>query len=128
VAKNVTADTLAITNEQIKAGKLKVALPIIGVKQKLSVGIMGQIEKEVLEQEEINLENLQMNQLSRIGGKGGLRTAVTPIKDFKLQKIWANAESSDCQAELSFMLLRGSYATVVLREIMKPKNPITAGF
>jgi len=26
------------------------------------------------------------------------------------------------------MLLRGSYATVVLRVIMKPKSPITAGF
>jgi tRNA(Glu) U13 pseudouridine synthase TruD len=29
---------------------------------------------------------------------------------------------------LSFMLLRGSYATVLLREIMKPENPIKAGF
>jgi tRNA(Glu) U13 pseudouridine synthase TruD len=26
------------------------------------------------------------------------------------------------------MLLRGSYATVLLREVMKPANPIKAGF
>jgi tRNA pseudouridine13 synthase len=128
MAKNVTAETLASVNEQIKAGKLRVALPIIGVKQKLAQGAMGQIEKEVLEEEEIKLENLRINPLSWIGGKGGLRTAVTPIKDFKQRDVLANASGKDCQAELSFMLLRGSYATVVLREIMKPKNPITAGF
>ena len=128
MAKNVTAETLASVNEQIKAGKLRVALPIVGVRQKLSQGVMGQIEKEVLEEEEIKFENLRINALSRIGGKGGLRTAITPIRDFKLQNVSANASGKDCQAELSFMLLRGSYATVVLREIMKPKSPITAGF
>ena len=32
------------------------------------------------------------------------------------------------QAKVSFMLLRGSYATVFLREIMKPSDLITAGF
>ena len=89
---------------------------------------MGQIENEVLEQEGIEAENLRFNELSRIGGKGGLRTAVTPVKDFKLQNVSANADGIGCQAKVSFMLLRGSYATVVLREIMKPSDPITAGF
>jgi tRNA(Glu) U13 pseudouridine synthase TruD len=32
------------------------------------------------------------------------------------------------QVKLGFMLLRGSYATMLLREIMKPRNPILAGF
>ena len=82
----------------------------------------------VLEEEEVNLETLRINALSWVGGKGGLRAAITPIKDFKLQNVSANTSREDHQAESSFMLLRGSYATVVLREIMKPKNPITAGF
>ena len=47
MAKNVTAETIESINEQIKVGKLRVALPIIGVKQKLAQGAMGQIEKEV---------------------------------------------------------------------------------
>ena len=72
---------------------MRVALPIVGVKQKLSKGVMGQIEKEVLEEEEINLENLQVNELSRVGGKGGLRAAITPIKDFKIQNVSANASA-----------------------------------
>jgi len=32
------------------------------------------------------------------------------------------------QVRLSFMLLRGSYATMLLREIMKSPEPIAAGF
>jgi tRNA pseudouridine13 synthase len=128
IAKNVTAKTLADVNEQITRGKLRVALPIIGVRQRLSQGVMGQIEKEVLAQEKVDLEKSRINSLKLVGGKGGLRTAVTPIRDFKLQNISASSDGRGCQAELSFMLLRGSYATVVLREIMKPNNPISSGF
>jgi tRNA pseudouridine13 synthase len=127
-AKTVTAQNLSEVNTQVKTGRLRVALPIFGVKQKLSQGIMGEIERKVLEKEKIPLENLRFNELSRVGGKGGLRTAVTPVKDFKLQSVSANTYGSECQVAVSFMLLRGSYATVVLREIMKPSNLITAGF
>jgi len=66
--------------------------------------------------------------LSKVGGRGGLRTAITPIRDFRIQNILANADGESCQSKLSFMLLRGSYATVLLREIMKPVDPITSGF
>ena len=128
MAKRVTLETLTGINEQVKTGKMRVALPIVGVKQKLSQGAIGEIEKEVLEQEKINLDNLQLNELSRIGGKGGLRTAITPIKDFKIQNISENTDGRGCQVLLSFMLLRGCYATVLLREVMKPKDPITSGF
>ncbi len=128
MAKIVTSEILEEVNERLKAGKIRVALPIVGVKQKLSQGFMGQIEKEVLEQEGINLENLDINELTRIGGRGGLRTAITLVKDFKIQNISSKAVEGDCQAELSFMLLRGSYATVLLREIMKPLDVIDAGF
>ena len=128
MAKVATKENLPEINEQVKAGRMRVALPIVGVKQKLSLGVMEQIEKEVLEEEEVRTESLRVNATSKIGGKGGLRTIVTPIKDFKLQNVLANASGKGCQANLSFMLLRGSYATIVLREIMKPSNPITAGF
>ncbi len=125
VAKLVTAQNLVEVNGQIKAGRLRVALPIFGVKQKLSQGSMGQIENEVLAQEGVEANNLRVNILSRTGGKGGLRTIVTPIKEFKLQSV---TEAKGNQAKVSFMLLRGSYATIVLREIMKPSDPIAAGF
>ncbi|MGE5532953.1 MAG: tRNA pseudouridine(13) synthase TruD [Bacillota bacterium] len=127
VAKIASKENLSQINEQIKTGRQRVALPIFGAKQKLSQGIMGQIESQVLEQEGIEVGNFQFNELSSAGGKGGLRTVITPIKDFTLQSISAN-QVRTCGATVSFMLLRGSYATVVLRELMKSTDPITAGF
>lgn len=74
------------------------------------------------------MENLNFNELSRVGGKGGLRATVTPVRDFKVQNISGKIEGVGCQAKVSFMLLRGSYATVALREIMKPSDLIASGF
>jgi tRNA pseudouridine13 synthase len=71
---------------------------------------------------------MRINELSRVGGKGGLRAAVAPVKDFKLQDLEPNENSSGCLMTLSFLLLRGSYATIVMREIMKPEDPLKAGF
>jgi len=114
VAKTVTEETETTINVQVAAGKLRVALPIVGARQKLSQGVMGQIEAKVLEQEGISLGDLRVNELSQVGGKGGLRAAVTPIKDFKIQNV-SNADG-ELAVQLSFMLLRGSYATVLLRK------------
>ncbi|NLB75149.1 MAG: tRNA pseudouridine(13) synthase TruD, partial [Crenarchaeota archaeon] len=63
-----------------------------------------------------------LNELSRIGGKGGLRTISAPVKDFKL------LSATDNILQVSFMLLRGCYATIFLRELMKPKDPVSTGF
>ncbi len=128
IEKTVTAENITQVNAAVKGGKMRLALPIFGVKQKLSGGVMGEIERRVLEEEGVETENLRFNALSRAGGKGGLRAAAAPIKDFRLQSIFPGADNGDGQAVLSFMLLRGCYATVLLREIMKPTNPVTAGF
>jgi tRNA pseudouridine13 synthase len=122
VAKTVAAETLAEVNGQIRVGKLRVALPIVGLKQKLSQGVMGELERAVLAQEGVDVGAVWVNELSRVGGKGGLRALLTPVKDFKLQNV------SGSSATLSFMLLRGSYATVVLREVIKPTDTVAAGF
>jgi tRNA pseudouridine13 synthase len=121
VEKAVTAENLVQINMAVKSGKMRVALPIFGMKQKLSGGVMGEIEREVLEAEGIGECPVRLNELSRAGGKGGLRTVLTPVKDFKL-----NASGDSVQ--VSFMLLRGCYATVLLREIIKPSDPVAAGF
>ncbi len=122
MAKVVTAETVDAVNGQVAAGKLRVALPIVGVKQKLSSGAMGKIETEILQTEGIVDDLRRLNELSRAGGKGGLRSTAAPVRDFKLQKVSADS------VQLSFMLLRGCYATILLREIMKPKDLVAAGF
>jgi tRNA pseudouridine13 synthase len=127
--KMADAATLAETNESIKTGKMRVALPLVGIKQRFSQGVMGQIEKQILEAEDVKTENFRIDAIPEISGRGELRTVMAPIKNFKLGGVLASADNlKEHQAELEFMLLRGSYATVLLREIMKPHNPISAGF
>lgn len=120
--KVVTVENLNQINSAVRAGKMRVALPIFGIRQKLSAGDMGQIEREVLAAEGIEDGPIRLNQLSRVGGKGGLRTVTTPVRNFKVLK------SADDSVTFSFMLLRGCYATVLLREIIKPADPVSAGF
>jgi tRNA pseudouridine13 synthase len=129
VAKVAGAEAVTEANELIKAGRMRVALPLIGIKQRLSKGVMGQIEREIFEEEGIEREKFRVNAIPEISRRGGLRAVVVPIKNFKLHGVSACAANHrEHQADFSFMLLRGSYATVLLREIMKPSNPIKAGF
>ncbi|MGD6806432.1 MAG: tRNA pseudouridine(13) synthase TruD [Candidatus Bathyarchaeia archaeon] len=120
--KTVTSENLVQVNEAIKLGKMRLALPIFGLRQKLSGGVMGEIERQVLFAEGLDQNPVRLNELSRVGGKGGLRTAAAPVKDFKLLK------AAGGSVQVSFMLLRGCYATVLLREIIKPQNPVASGF
>ena len=120
--KMVTEANLAQVNASVKVGKLRVALPIFGMRQKLSSGVMGELERKVLASENIGDGPVLLNELSRVGGKGGLRTALTPVRAFRL------LSASENMVQVNFMLLRGCYATILLREIMKPQNPESAGF
>jgi tRNA pseudouridine13 synthase len=124
-----SAGSLVEINESIKMGRMQVAAPLVGIKQRLSQGIMGQMEKQVLEAESVKTENFRVDAIPEISRRGGLRTVTAPIENFELHGVSADADNlKEHQAELEFMLLRGSYATVLLREIMKPRNPISAGF
>ncbi len=128
-AKIASAGTVAESNELINSGKMRVALPLLGLKQRLSQGAMGQIERQILEEEGIETESFRVNAIPKISARGGFRAIVAPIKNFKLKDLSVCAfNQRETEADLSFILLRGSYATVLLREIMKPANPIKAGF
>ena len=128
-ARIADVENLSVTNESVKVGKMRVALPLIGVKQRLSQGVMGQIERQILEEESVKTEKFRVDAISEVSGRGGLRAVIAPVKSFKVHSVSVcAANQSERQANLSFMLLRGSYATVLLREIMKPSDPRKAGF
>ena len=48
---------------------------------------------------------------------GGFRNTSINIQDFSISK-----------NIVKFQLPRGSYATIILREILKPENPLNCGF
>lgn len=107
----------------------QLALPLIGYVQGVSAGEQGEIEKRILQEEGIRFDNFKISAMPQISSKGSLRTALMPIRDQKVDKVSEdNANLGKMMMSLSFSLMKGSYATVVLREFMKPTNPIEAGF
>jgi tRNA pseudouridine13 synthase len=127
--KLVTASSMTDVNESIGMGRMRVALPLVGFGQRLSEGEMGQIEATILEEEGVKPESFRVQGIPRISGRGELRAVVCPVRDFKIEDTSQDDESQGTsRAKLTFMLLRGSYATMLLREIMKPYDPLAAGF
>ena len=76
------------------------------------------IIRQILEDEGINILDFK----HPIEAKGSLRPALMKIKDLNYRVEFENNSST---IHLNFTLDRGMYATVLLREIMKPENPVT---
>ena len=127
--KIVETQTLVEVNKAIRAGRMHMAIPLIGLKQQPSKGFQGEIEKQILEEEKVSPEDFKIVAIPEISARGKLRTAKTPLNNFSIEETSKDtANPSKRKAEVDFMLHRGSYATIVLRELMKPHHIITAGF
>jgi tRNA pseudouridine13 synthase len=94
----------------------RLAIPLVGYAYYKKTRFDKQISN-VLDDEEISTKDFFLKQMQELSNEGGFRNASINIQD---QNISENIAS--------FTLSRGSYATIVLREIMKPENPIMAGF
>ena len=96
--------------------KQKLAIPLIGhsyyKKSRFDYYI-----KKILEDESLSPKNFFINDFQELSLDGGFRNASIDIQNFSIQ-----------QNLVKFQLSRGSYATIVLREILKPENPLECGF
>ncbi len=132
VAKAYTVasnETLSNINAEVEAGKMRLAIPLLGFKQQLSQGAQGDIEKQILDEEGVSPGNFKVKEMPELSLKGGIRTVLTPLNDFSLNEILRDeVNPSKWKVQVSFMLQRGSYATIFLREVMKTRNPIKSGF
>jgi tRNA pseudouridine13 synthase len=127
--KQVDEQSISNINKALQEGRMRLALPLIGYKQPPSKGVQGEIEQKILEEEKIEPKDFQVKALPEIRAAGGLRTALTPILNFSFKPPKKDeANFSKKMLEIAFTLQRGSYATILLREIMKPKNLVKAGF
>ncbi len=75
-----------------------------------------------LSKKESKCNNLRFNELSRQVEKAVYARLLLQSKTLDCKVFRRMQTGKGCQAKVSFMLLRGSYATVVLREIMKPSD------
>jgi tRNA pseudouridine13 synthase len=73
--------------------------------------------KKILEDEEITPKDFFSKEMQEISSEGGFRNSSIKCDDYMVE-----------DDTVSFSLSRGSFATIILREIMKPENPLVAGF
>jgi tRNA(Glu) U13 pseudouridine synthase TruD len=99
------------TQEQTRADRLEISPsgPLYGYKMTPAQGAPGEMERQILAQEDLDLEDFRLRGLKFKGARRPLR--------FPLDK--AAVEEDDRGLIVSFALPPGCYATVVLREIMK---------
>jgi tRNA pseudouridine13 synthase len=77
--------------------------------------------KEILHYENITAKDFFIKEMQELSEAGGFRQAIFIAKDFKY-KTTTNI------TEVEFAAPKGTYATTLLREIIKPGDPIIAGF
>ena len=106
----------SITGETIKDGKIYA--PIIGRKTVLS-GDVKKIYQEILNEEEIDINLFQNQIVQKIGGQGTIRAISLLPNNMHENVLEDETNSTKTKAEISFTIPKGSYATELLREIMK---------
>ena len=105
-------------NETILEGSAFIQMPVPGCDTQLSDGIIGEIEREVLESEGVALSRFELERCTRLRSKGVMRNVILPTNmAFNISNDEINKGFS--KVELRFYLEKGGYATSVLREIMK---------
>ena len=113
---DVCFDLNGIIGKYVQGLDQHLALPFVGYSYYKKTRFDSQIS-HILKQEEISPKNFFIKEMQEVSNEGGFRQTRIRCSDFS---------SSDTTVE--FSLSRGSFATILLREIMKPQDPIIAGF
>lgn len=111
-------------NNTHKKNKIHKQVPIIrlpGYSFQPGKGRFDTILKKIMTEENISAKDFFIKELQELSEPGGFRQAAYICKDFEFH-IDGNS------AVVEFSVPKGSYATILLREIIKPINPILAGF
>jgi tRNA pseudouridine13 synthase len=120
---SVTKQNIEKVNKQIKKDKAVVSTLLFGNEPLFSKGVMGEIEQDIIEKEDVKFQDFIIPQIPYLSSKGTRRAVLGKINDMKwcLQKDDINADKN--MVNFSFGLLKGCYATSLLREFMKSDNP-----
>jgi len=118
--RTVVPKNIEEMNKSLAARAASVQMPVPGYDTQLSDGVIGQIEREVLAREDVDLDAFRVESCPRLASKGVMRNILlqTDIQ-FSVAPDECNAER--VEVELVFSLAKGGYATTVLREVMKTR-------
>jgi len=113
---DVCFDFNGIIGKYVKGLDQNLALPFVGYSYYKKTRFDYQISK-ILQQEEISPKDFFIKEMQEVSSEGGFRQAAIHCSDYLTY-----------DDTVEFSLSRGSFATILLREIMKPQDPIVAGF
>lgn len=113
---DICFDLKGIIGKFVKGLDQNLALPFVGYSYYKKTRFDYQIS-QILKQEEVTPKDFFIKEMQEVSSEGGFRQAAIDCTDYT---------SHDNVVE--FTLSRGSFATILLREIMKPSDPISAGF
>ncbi|BDQ30523.1 tRNA pseudouridine synthase D [Nitrosopumilus zosterae] len=113
---DVCFDFNGIIGKYVKGLDQRLALPFVGYSYYKKTRFDHQISK-ILSNEEITPKDFFLKEMQEVSNEGGFRQAALHCFDYSSQ---GNT--------VEFSLSRGMFATILLREIMKPEDPMTAGF
>ncbi len=100
------------------------AAPLFGFELKFAKGKPGEIERRILKEENISLQDFHVKKMAEISSKGARKSIVLKPEKMRLASIERDEFfPGKLAATISFELAKGNYATTVLRELMKPGQP-----
>lgn len=113
---DVCYDAKGILGKHIQGLEQVLSIPFVGYSYYKKTRFDSQISR-ILKSEEISPKDFFIKEMQELSNEGGFRQAAINCDNF-----------TTCGDVVEFTLSRGSFATVLLREIMKPSDPISAGF
>ncbi len=113
---DVCFDSNGIIRKYAQGTDQYLAMPFVGYSYYKKTRFHHYISK-ILADEEISPKDFFLKEMQEVSSEGGFRQCA----------IRCSRYSVDCDI-VEFTLSRGSFATILLREIMKPADPILAGF
>ena len=113
---DVCFDLHGILGKYVKGLDQHLALPFVGYSYYKKTRFDFQISK-ILQFEEITPKEFFIKEMQEISSEGGFRQAAMHCTEYASKN-----------TTVMFTLSRGSFATILLREIMKPQDPILSGF
>lgn len=98
-------------------------LQLFGFDSKFLEGRAGEIEKEIFKKEGIDFRNFFNKEYSVLCCKGEFRPVLTFVKELKIISVQEDdLNHGKMKATVSFVLDKGQYATVLIREIIKKED------
>jgi len=119
--KTIKNGDIRKVNNKTDDNESRILIPIFGYGYRESVGEQGKIEKELLREENLDPKSFYIKTSPELSCRSTFRSSNLKICNLKINE-------GNTDINLSFSLEKGSYATMFLREILKPKNPSNQGF